>query len=1170
MAENNLIGEEFEEYVRKQINVRQKIHGSGTSNNPRPIEYLNYLNSKTAWVKLASGVSISKERLEREGMNSSFSEMKLAKQRVLFGGVASLEGNKLTQRGTNSNRNLNITDPNSGTYNVNQKNKINDLEFGLVPMPGITSVDIKNKNRGSIKEATVKITAYTREQFDFIDLLYMRLGYTVFLEWGWSTYFDNDENDQTMDYTLIEDSDGFFNEGWGQSDKDGSNPKTFSGFLNTITKYREKHDGNYDGLLAKVRNFDWTISEKGTYDITLSLISVGDVIESLKMNIPPTKEAIDFLKTKAIDQNGNLIPSTNALLTYLSSFIVSDAISKTDWSSGFKPFDNTKSPNSKGRFVKLDGLSKIRVNEEYDISLIGSKQKIKKAREKYEEIYEQYKEHINSGDVSFKAQTFPGDKEIIITNKLTFSEANDLGFNSSLLRLTVKGAIPSSTTPSPNTPQDLSSSGPKEVFVMNYVDEEENSKFSVSSYYMRLGHLLQYINNTLIPIEKNTDEKIIKINTDQFSSNRMYKFPFQHSHDPRVCLVRSLYPIGLDKTTTPNTIEYQKALLDLPLWFEKGNDYAYLMNIYINFQQIQSSINDNLDEEDNLSLFDFLSSLCTAINKALGGVNNLEPIIDEETNTIRIIDGSYTSEENKPATDYALELYGYNPSNNSSNFVRNFSVKSTVSKEYASMISIGATAAGYTKGMEATMFSKWNTGITDRFKEEYVPNNEVTPPTGSANEAVRNYITEVLLKDLSLNEKKGGGFFLDTELINSQVSFATEFYKYCQYQFQQKNPKYGSPIIGFVPINLNLSMDGISGMKIYNVVRTSTRFLPKNYTDSLRFITTSVNHKLNNNDWETTIDTVVIPENYDKEGDKLILPYTERLEEVKRILRECVDLLTAPKPPGSRGGSNSGGGEFFTSNRSGDTSLGIEGKSYQGELAKDALSDQGIQEIVKSSNMELKPGENVEAYLRDNAIRKRIVEIAASYVGLNELPGNNQGWHNIEYENKFKELQYKWAITQPWCAWFCQLVWKEAFTTGNAYTPSIDSTSLTLPSLFADTYKGIWNGLLEGGTIVSPGTATIKKNFETNPKLQFITRKQVLDKTKTPKPGDIAKYTYTGGGHVDIVVATYPGGYAAIGGNTGAGNSRDGGATKYFKLKKYNATSLVGFAVVPTISNQKT
>ena len=72
-------------------------------------------------------------------------------------------------------------------------------------------------------------------------------------------------------------------------------------FLNKITEHRRKNDGNYDGLLAKVRNFDWTISENGTYDITLSLISVGDVIESLKMNVPPTKEVIDFF-TKLNEQ----------------------------------------------------------------------------------------------------------------------------------------------------------------------------------------------------------------------------------------------------------------------------------------------------------------------------------------------------------------------------------------------------------------------------------------------------------------------------------------------------------------------------------------------------------------------------------------------------------------------------------------------------------------------------------------------------------------------------------------------------------------------------------------------------------------------------------------------------------------------------------------------------
>jgi hypothetical protein len=927
MAENNLIGEEFEEYVRKQINVRQKIHGSGTSNNPRPIEYLNYLNSKTAWVKLASGVNISEERLQREGMDTSFYGMELAKERVLFGGVASLEGNKLTQRGTNSNRNLNITDPNSGTYNVNQKNKIDDLEFGLVPMPGIISVDIKNKNRGSIKEATIKITAYTREQFDFIDLLYMRLGYTVFLEWGWSTYFDNDENGQTMDYTLIEDSDGFFNPSWGhindipiltnqrrlpRQTQQSIPSKTFSDFLNKITEYRGKHDGNYDGLLAKVRNFDWTISENGTYDITLSLISVGDVIESLKMNMPPTKEVIDFFTTLNTQKEQNkeegeeveTFPIDNSIKAHLSlwklSLQQSLEGSTNPGGDGLTYRLNGVDVKSEdgsiaiGRFVKFIPTLKIPINDTYHLWNSQADNKIS-------ELNKQYKEEIKKGEITITVTNLSEPLLGPITYLLMPSKiATDLIFGD-LYRIDVLGQ---KTINLSEITSDESESG-KEVFVLNnLIVENKNISFdSVLHFHMRLGYLLQYIENTIIPLEKNTSEKMIKIHTDQWDSNRMYHFPYQQSYDPRVCLVRSTYPVGINRDL--------EILPQLPGWFEEGNDYAWLMNIYVTFSQIESSINDNLDEQGNLSLFDFLSSLCTSINKALGGVNNLEPVIEEETNTIRIIDGSYTSNK-KPATDYALELYGYNPTNNSSNFVRNFSVKSTISKEYASMISIGATAAGYTKGMEATMFSKWNTGIIDRFKEEYVPPDPSTNPTGSENEAVINYIENILLKNPTTLKTPGGVYYLDTEIIDTQVSFATEFYKYCQYQFKQKYPKYGSPIIGFVPISLNLTMDGISGMKIYNVVRTSTRFLPKNYTDSLRFITTSVNHKLNNNDWETTIDTVVIPENYDELGNE-ILPYNARFEEVKRILIESATLKYGPQPPktilgkGATGGGGSSG-----------------------------------------------------------------------------------------------------------------------------------------------------------------------------------------------------------------------------------------------------------------------
>ena len=48
-------------------------------------------------------------------------------------------------------------------------------------------------------------------------------------------------------------------------------------------------------------------------------------------------------------------------------------------------------------------------------------------------------------------------------------------------------------------------------------------------------------------------------------------------------------------------------------------------------------------------------------------------------------------------------------------------------------------------------------------------------------------------------------------------------------------------------------MDGISGVKIYNEILLSTKFLPSNYSANLSFIVTAVDHALKNNDWETTL-----------------------------------------------------------------------------------------------------------------------------------------------------------------------------------------------------------------------------------------------------------------------------------------------------------------------------
>jgi hypothetical protein len=112
---------------------------------------------------------------------------------------------------------------------------------------------------------------------------------------------------------------------------------------------------------------------------------------------------------------------------------------------------------------------------------------------------------------------------------------------------------------------------------------------------------------------------------------------------------------------------------------------------------------------------------------------------------------------------------------------------------------------------------------------------------------------------------------LNDEIIDQNVATVTEFYRYCNAKLQELDEKYASPSKGFVPISLNATVDGISGVKIYNEINIDTRFLPSNYPEALRFIITQVNHKISDNDWETSFETVAIT-NSGNDDNKIYKP----------------------------------------------------------------------------------------------------------------------------------------------------------------------------------------------------------------------------------------------------------------------------------------------------------
>ena len=405
-------------------------------------------------------------------------------------------------------------------------------------------------------------------------------------------------------------------------------------------------------------------------------------------------------------------------------------------------------------------------------------------------------------------------------------------------------------------------------------------------YYLRFGYLLEYIRDNIllkIKIGNNHDSNppIFDIDFDPWS-NHMYSLPNQISLDPRVCVVRNS-GFSSGKSNKPT-----QAFTQLDIFREADNgsssneNAAYPMNIYLNFNFIIECL--KTDERGDVNVFECLKSICDGLNKALGGINNLEPIIDENTNTLKIIDTTpipgYSGRNG--TQKYTLQLYGYNKNGNSyiSNFVRKVDLKTAITPEFATMITVGATAGGYVKGVEATAFSKWNWGITDRFKEEFTPGNQSSvTPEGTLDEAEINYVNK-FLRDGYVTRygftSLEPNFKLSDDAIEGNISIGTEFFKY----LVAKNKSSTGGTIGFIPFKISFTMDGLSGIKIYNKLNIDTRFLPKAYGDNLDLIVTGVSHKLSNSDWETDIEATVIPKT--KTGGSVVVTS----QDVQQVIQE--------------------------------------------------------------------------------------------------------------------------------------------------------------------------------------------------------------------------------------------------------------------------------------------
>lgn len=839
---DNIVGKDHLDYVKSQISARQEILGKFNKDS----EDIVWQDNRNSWIRLMSSVDIADEQVLK--FNETIKEDQLvsnngAEFRNQYLGLEGYGGPKLAQELILQGGTLNYNEPKFGvTDNISTSPESNfnygfgGNQFGQKPMPGITSFSSNTYNKGSLRKAQLQIIAHNTQQFNYIESTYLRLGYTMLLEWG-NTKYPITNEDGSIRYSTPSDIAAL-------SLKDEflySYDKGSSYFYTRIEELRKTSQGNYDGFLGRVENFSWEFTKEGSYSITLDLISIGSVVESLKINT--NLNSVNYtLYTGSLNSNpDNDRPS--ALETAI------DLLTNTQTQKN----TTTKSGVTAGGPV-----------------LVG-------AGIKSEVVAEPIKRELSE------------------------LEAKDLGtgryFYEDIIDII---ATTSSTGENTNTVQTR-------VISCNAGFGKENFSYK---YYVRLGSLIGFINEKLLVYNTNSTPNLIEIdgNIDTFCYSNGVSF----SGDPTK-MVNKLN-ITVDSINL-KAFEYIEPFHDT---LEDGTQVGRVMNLYFEREYLKSVIRNNLDELDYLTLYDFLKELVNEINPLLGGVNKLNLRIVQKDLGEGIIKEVLEIYDEVPFkkinTNPIFNIYGFNPNEsknikdeivindetgetqtfdsslkyNGGSFITDFNLKTEITKKMSTQIAIGAQANGRSVGEDATLFSKWNIGLIDRvipFKLDIDKAKADTAQSRVDFYKLRDTYKKYLLQfrdsgivDFSVKESNstfsftsvddfsGYGFpnlYLtttkdDKPTFTKFLTIQKEFFrKALSYDAERKG--ISTPFVGFIPINLSLTMDGLSGIRIFDKLTVNSKFLPSNYTETLDFIITQLDHKFEGEKWITNIGTLSMP-----------------------------------------------------------------------------------------------------------------------------------------------------------------------------------------------------------------------------------------------------------------------------------------------------------------------
>jgi len=917
----NLTGNVFDDGVINQIQARQTFLGARYKTDSNLI----YGNNTTSFLRLASSVNVEAPQLKERDLSENLFGDLLSKSCVLFGGTVGIDDtlNPKFKFGIVDNGGNGAFDYVStiAAYGWG------GIDKGFAPMPSVESADVGFHNRGAIAKASVKIKVYSLQQLQIFDLLYFRIGYSMLLEWGHNIWLDNDVDPiknpnpiNTRTQFITKPFEKFFTNGSTQQDiiksiheqrKDDN--YNYDAMLGKVTNFTWtfNDDGTYDIELKLVGLGDIIESLK----INKSNIITNNVQDSKLAISKEEQKKIDDEKKKAEEAKAKINTGTNATDAAVS---LKDKLSRANaeidrlqkaLKSAINNPNSTAYYETAGLFNKLI-LTEDTTNNSSIYKILG---KIvitdpNPAGESALLILKKLKGYINhitqadldaekNANILTKAQLAAQDKKLQEI-ELKQQQVNN---NLSVLALSPETSIETKNKTALNLQlynwrSLLTSQGnSKNLYKIKLTSSSSSgAKLDLNFYYVRLGYLLDWIEKNLllydttkpvtsvpsetepvnppqqIPNEVYTTitpspgNPMFQIDTDS-ETNFCLRFPAQFSSDPKVCIIPSEYnKDGISWNILPA----------LKAYFVDGNEYAgKLMNLFVNIDYTARSLDLNTDANGKSNLFKFLSSLLDGINDALGNVNKIEPVFDAEENKLKLIEGSSlekveelvkNKEKSKEIKMGVFQVYGIGTDTSpQGSFITNVDFQVQLPPNMAAMATISAQAGGNIVGENATGLSKLNKGLTDRIMTFKLDKDSIEGAKGTGVlDPAKIFETNIKAVKKFVDELYGAGIY-SKDTVDSTKSSNRDVALYLTGNDALDN-KMPPPF--FIPFNLSLNMNGLSGMKNYERFAITEKILPYSYRTGdqggvIDFLIKGISHTISNNRWETKIESLSVGSN---------------------------------------------------------------------------------------------------------------------------------------------------------------------------------------------------------------------------------------------------------------------------------------------------------------------